>query len=191
VTIPYKTDIIRYIDEMEPAVTEIGAVNVLKIKRIDSKIKVSGYNSDVTGIKESLTPYIEEGIKGALILGTGGSSKAVAYTLKGAGIDFIHVSRTKKINCLTYEDLSPEVLAKTQLIINTTPLGMFPDKGSMPVIDYDLLNANHILFDLVYNPEITLFLTKGQERSCRIITGLKMLYAQAERSWEIWNDDNL
>jgi shikimate dehydrogenase len=191
VTIPYKTGVLKYIDDAEPAIQEIGAANVLKIKRSGGKSRIAGFNSDITGIKESIKPYIKEGGKNALILGTGGSSRAVAYTLKKAGWDFIFVSRTKKQNCVIYKDLLPEIILKTELIINTTPLGMYPDTGSFPAIDFSLLNDKHILFDLVYNPEITEFLRKGKERGCRIITGLKMLYAQAERSWEIWNDDNL
>ncbi|MFH0843109.1 MAG: shikimate dehydrogenase [Bacteroidota bacterium] len=191
VTIPYKTEIIRYIDEKEHAVNDIGSVNVLKIRRAGGKTIISGFNSDVTGIKSSLGHYLEKGISKAIILGTGGSSKAVSYVLKQAGLGMTFVSRKKKHGCLAYSDLTPESLRESDLIVNTTPLGMFPDTGSMPAIDYNSLSEKHILFDLVYNPEITAFLRKGKERGCRIVTGLGMLYAQAERSWEIWNDDNL
>jgi shikimate dehydrogenase len=191
VTIPYKTEIIKYVDHKEPSVEEIGAVNVLKIRRSGNKVEIYGFNSDVAGINESLLPYITEHLSNALILGTGGSSKAVAYILKNAGINFTFVSRTNKKDCITYNEITNGMLLKTELIVNTTPLGMFPDISSMPDINYNLLNEKHILFDLVYNPEITSFLRKGKERGCRIITGLKMLFAQAERSWEIWNDDNL
>ncbi|OFY65115.1 MAG: shikimate dehydrogenase [Bacteroidetes bacterium RBG_13_43_22] len=191
VTIPYKTEIIQYLDDTESAIKEIGAVNVLKIRRSGNKVRISGFNSDVTGIKESIIPYVKTGTTNALVLGTGGSSKAVAYTLKKAGIFFTFVSRTKKKDCITYADLTPGILLNTELIINTTPLGMFPDIDKLPDIDYNLLSEKHILFDLVYNPEYTLFLKKGKERGCKIITGLKMLYAQAERSWEIWNGENL
>ncbi len=191
ITIPYKTEIINYIDDTDPAVKEIGAVNVLKIKRIENQIRISGYNSDITGIKVSVMPFVAEHIKNAIILGTGGSSKAVAYTLKKMDIGVTFVSRTKKKDCITYGDLTSRVIRKADLIINTTPLGMFPDITTMPDINFNLLNEKHILFDLVYNPEFTAFLRKGKERGCKIITGLKMLYAQAERSWEIWNDVNL
>jgi len=190
VTIPYKTGIIKYIDDAEPAVNDIGAVNVLKIRRMSGVIRISGFNSDITGINVSVRPYAGS-IKNTLILGTGGSSKAVAYTLKKLGINATLVSRTKKEESITYGDLTPEIVANAELIINTTPLGMFPEINTLPDIDYNLLNEKHILLDLVYNPEITTFLKKGKERGCRIITGLNMLYAQAERSWEIWNDDNL
>jgi len=190
VTIPYKTGIIKYIDDAEPAVNDIGAVNVLKIRRMSGVIRISGFNSDITGINVSVRPYAGS-IKNTLILGTGGSSKAVAYTLKKLGINATLVSRTKKEESITYGDLTPEIVANAELIINTTPLGMFPEINTLPDIDYNLLNEKHILFDLVYNPEITTFLKKGKERGCRIITGLNMLYAQAERSWEIWNDESL
>ena len=190
VTIPYKTGIIKYIDDAEPAVNDIEAVNVLKIRRMSGVIRISGFNSDITGINVSVRPYAGS-IKNTLILGTGGSSKAVAYTLKKLGINATLVSRTKKEESITYGDLTPEIVANAELIINTTPLGMFPEINTLPDIDYNLLNEKHILLDLVYNPEITTFLKKGKERGCRIITGLNMLYAQAERSWEIWNDESL
>lgn len=191
VTIPYKTEIIRHINATEPVIAEIGAVNVLKIRRLGTKPWICGFNSDVTGIRSSLMPYLEEGISKAIILGTGGSSKAVAYVLKRAGIEMTFISRKRRDGCLAYSDLTSELLKESGLIVNTTPLGMYPDTGSMPGIDYTSLNEKHILFDLVYNPGITAFLHKGKERGCRIITGLGMLHAQAERSWEIWNDDNL
>ena len=177
-------------DDAEPAVNDIGAVNVLKIRRISGVIRISGFNSDITGICVSVSPYAGS-IKNTLILGTGGSSKAVAYTLKKLGINATLVSRTKKEESITYGDLTPEIVANAELIINTTPLGMFPEINTLPDIDYNLLNEKHILFDLVYNPEITAFLKKGKEKGCKIITGLNMLYAQAERSWEIWNDESL
>jgi len=191
VTIPYKTEIIRYIDLTERIIDEISAVNVLKINRSKGKQVISGFNSDITGIEASLKPYLTGDLRKALILGTGGSSKAVAFVLKHAGIEFLYVSRKRKKGCITYADLSSGLLRDTFLIINTTPVGMFPHSESLPVIDYSRLNEKHILFDLVYNPEITSFLKKGQERGCRIVTGLQMLYAQADRSWEIWNDPGL
>lgn len=191
VTIPYKTEIIKHINATEPAIAEIGAVNVLKIRRKVGKPQIFGFNSDVTGIRTSLMPWLEEGRGKAIILGTGGSSKAVAYVLKQYGIEMTFISRTRSKGCLTYSGLTPRLLKESGLLVNTTPLGMFPDTGTLPGIDYNSLNEKHTLFDLVYNPEITAFLQKGKERGCRIITGLGMLHAQAERSWEIWNDDNL
>jgi len=191
VTIPYKTEILKYVDETGPEIKEIGAINVLKIKRIAGQISIYGYNSDVTGIRDSLISFVKSRIKSALILGTGGSSRAVRYALAEMGLKITIVSRTDKPGCITYKQISPEKLGKTDIIVNTTPLGMYPDITSLPDIDYSLLNENHILFDLVYNPEITSFLKMGQERGCKIITGMKMLCSQAERSWEIWNDDSL
>ena len=191
VTIPHKTAILNFIDVREAAIDDIGAANVLKIKRIGDSIEIFGFNSDVTGIRDSIIPYLNNNVKNVLILGTGGSSKAVAYTMKLLGLNVTLVSRTGKDNILTYSDLTPDVIKSTDIIVNTTPLGMYPGISAKPDINYDLLEKKHILFDLVYNPEYTSFLKAGKERGCRIITGLKMLYSQAERSWEIWNDPTL
>jgi shikimate dehydrogenase len=145
----------------------------------------------VVGIKESLVPCSRGKSHRALILGTGGSSKAVAWTLKKMGCETVLVSRRAGRGVMSYSDISPELMAGINLVVNTTPLGMFPDIDSKPEIDYNLLTGKHILFDLVYNPEMTAFLKMGKERGCKIITGMKMLRSQAERSWEIWNDENL
>lgn len=192
VTIPYKTAVLRYIDLAEPEISEIGAANVLKIKRINNdQVSIYAYNSDVTGIRDSIVPVLTPEIKNVLILGTGGSSKAVSNTMKKLGLNIILVSRERKDNILSYKDLEPDILNSSDIIINTTPLGMFPEISGKPEINYDLLQKKHILFDLVYNPEETAFLKEGKKRGCKIITGLKMLYSQAERSWEIWNDPGL
>lgn len=191
VTIPYKTEVLRYIDISEAEVDEIGAANVLKIRRKDNKIRIYGFNSDVKGIRDSLSPLVVPGIKNAIILGTGGSSKAVAHTLVKLGLKVQFVSRTPGSNMLSYNDLNSAILSNTDIIVNTTPLGMYPKIHGKPDLDYDLLEERHILFDLVYNPEETAFLREGKKRGCRIITGLGMLFAQAERSWEIWNDPDL
>jgi shikimate dehydrogenase len=191
VTIPYKTEVLQYADYLETAVREIGAANVLKIKRGNSKIHISAFNSDITGIRDSLAPFLNAKIKKALILGTGGSSKAVAYTLRKMGLEVIKVSRSKSQEAVTYDKINSGTISDADLIVNTTPLGMYPDISSRPAIDYNQLSEKHVLFDLVYNPEMTTFLKMGQERGCRIISGLKMLYSQAERSWEIWNDPAL
>jgi shikimate dehydrogenase len=190
VTIPHKTGILKFINVLDPVVREVGSANVLKIRRSGSNIEIFGYNSDIYGIEVSLGMYLTSGIKIGLILGTGGSSRAVRYVLEKHGIDAIFISRNRRQGVLNYKDLTPEIILGSRLIINTTPLGMFPDTGSKPDIDYNLLNREHILFDLVYNPDPTLFLKTGQERGCITISGIKMLYAQAEKSWEIWNDDS-
>jgi len=189
VTIPYKTEILSYVDVTEPAIKDIGAVNVLKIKRTEGGVKIYGYNSDVVGIRDSIKSFFPDNTGNALILGTGGSSKAVCYTLKKLGFKVTLVSRSKKPGILSYREVNSTIIDRTDLIVNTTPLGMFPDIMTKPAIHYDLLKEKHILFDLVYNPEITAFLKMGKERGCKIITGLKMLHSQAERSWEIWNEE--
>jgi shikimate dehydrogenase len=191
VTIPYKSLVIRFLDEIEPEAKEIGAVNVLKIKRIAGEIKLYGYNSDVRGIRDSLFPYINKGVNQAIVLGTGGSSRAVSHVLNHFGLKVVNISRNKKPGCLTYSEIDLKLINNTQIIVNTTPLGMFPDIETKPDLDYDTLNKNHILFDLVYNPELTSFLRMGKEQGCTIISGIKMLHSQAERAWVIWNDNNL
>ncbi len=191
VTIPYKNEVLNFINVKEPVVDEIGAANVLKIKRVNDKIQVYGFNSDIVGIMDSIQPFLTDKVKDALVFGTGGSSGAVSWVLKKLGINVILVSRNRKPGIINYQDISQKLLSRTDLIVNTTPLGMFPDISTKPEINYDLLNKKHILFDLVYNPEITSFLKEGKERGCKIITGLKMLYSQADRSWEIWNNEKL
>jgi shikimate dehydrogenase len=191
VTIPYKSEIFKFIDYLDPEAREIGAVNVLKIKRTGHKIQLYGFNSDITGIQDSLSTCIQQGIKNAVILGTGGSSHAVCHVLKKANIGYTQVSRNRKEGIISYSDLERTILENSGLIINTTPLGMYPDIDSRPDINYSQLNEKHTLFDLVYNPEITAFLRSGLERGCKIITGLKMLHSQAERAWQIWNDEIL
>jgi shikimate dehydrogenase len=191
VTIPYKTAVIKYLDKIDPEADAIGAVNVIRIKKTRNRTEMHGFNSDITGIRNTLLPVITPSVRNALVLGTGGSSKSVCYVLKELNVHYTLISRKRKSGCLTYNDIDSEMIRNTQLIINTTPLGMHPDTESKPDLNYDLLDNSHILFDLVYNPEITSFLKKGEERGCTILTGLKMLYSQAERSWEIWNSDTL
>jgi shikimate dehydrogenase len=189
VTIPYKSEILRFLDNIETEAYEIGAVNVIKISREKSRLLLFGYNSDVTGIRDTLQPFISENVRNALVLGTGGSSKSVCHVLGKFGINFSLVSRIKKPGSLTYSDIDSKIIESTQLIINTTPLGMFPNTESMPDIDYKKLNRHHILFDLVYNPENTAFLRMGEEQGCLVLSGLKMLHSQAEKAWEIWNSN--
>jgi len=191
VTIPYKSEIINLLDYIDPEANEIGAVNVLKLKRSGGSPNLYGYNSDVTGIRDSLSPYIKGEVGNALVMGTGGSSRAVCYVLKKFGLKVISVSRNRKPGILSYSDINSELLAETDLLINTTPLGMFPDTESKPDINYSLLKTRHILFDLVYNPELTTFLRMGKEHGCTIISGIKMLHSQAEKAWEIWNNNDL
>lgn len=191
VTIPYKTAVMQFLDEIDPEAQAVGAVNVIKIKNTMNGIMVSGFNSDITGIRDTLEPVMGKIKIRALVLGTGGSSKAVCHVLESAGIKYVLVSRSAGQGCLTYPDLNSDIIEESRLIINTTPLGMHPDTETKPDIPYDLLGPEHILFDLVYNPEITAFLQMGIDKGCTTLSGLKMLYSQAEKSWEIWNDDSL
>jgi len=191
VTIPYKSEIIRFLNVVDPEAGDIGAVNVIKIKRGNGQFTLFGYNSDVTGIRDTLLPFIGDNVTNALVLGTGGSSRAVCYVLDKFGLKVNLVSREKKHGALSYADIDSVILDASQLIINTTPLGMFPDVTGKPDINYEGLNKNHILFDLVYNPEITSFLRMGAEHGCKVISGIKMLHSQAEKAWEIWNSEYL
>ena len=191
VTIPYKSEVLRFLDSIDQEASEIGAVNVIKIKRTGGRYLLSGFNSDVTGISDSIKPYLKNNIQQAMVLGTGGSSRSVCYVLKKNGIKITLVSRVRKEGVISYDDLTREMIAGHLLIINTTPLGMYPAVENKPDLNYDVLGRDHVLFDLVYNPEITAFLNSGLKQGCRIITGLKMLHSQAERAWDIWNDDNL
>lgn len=187
VTIPYKTSVIGYLDDIDPEAAAVGAVNVIRITRNAGKTKLAGFNSDIRGISDSIASFLALPACEVLVLGTGGASKAVCHVLRQAGLPYFLVSRSRREGIISYRDVSRELIDRVSLIVNTTPLGMYPDTDSFPDIDYSLLDSRHTLFDLVYNPEITVFLSKGLERGCGIITGLKMLVSQAERSWEIWN----
>jgi shikimate dehydrogenase len=191
VTIPYKSAVIRFLDSTSDEASAIGAVNVIKIHRENGKMLLSGFNSDVTGFHDSVMPFLDKKRGNAIVLGTGGSSKAVRFALEKIGMHIISISRTRGKEAIAYEDLDKELIRSSTLIVNTTPLGMFPDTDSKPPIDYDALTKDQILYDLVYNPEKTSFLREGEKRGCRVVSGLKMLHLQAERSWEIWNDENL
>jgi shikimate dehydrogenase len=191
VTIPYKSEVLKFLDKIDPEAEEIGAVNVLKIHRDNGRILLTGFNSDVTGIRDSLKPLLSKSSKEAVVLGTGGSSKAVCHVLRNFGLRITQVSRVSKPGVISYEDLDAMTLRNAAVIVNTTPLGMFPEINSRPDIEYAQLHEDQVLFDLVYNPEYTLFLKSGLERGCKVVTGLKMLFSQALRAWDIWNDENL
>lgn len=186
VTIPYKEQVIPYLDGLANA-KEIGAVNVIKFDRSKGKLRLIGYNSDIIGFQESIEPLLKEHHKKALILGTGGASKAVFHGLKHLNIATQFVSRTKKDNCLTYGELSPEIMNEYTVIVNATPVGMYPNVDSAPDIPYHLLNEKHLLYDLLYNPDITLFMQKGKAQGATVKNGLEMLLLQAFHAWAIWN----
>jgi len=191
VTIPYKSEVLRFLDSIDTEAADIASVNVIKIKRSGNKILLKGFNSDITGITDSVKPYLKAGLKHAMVLGTGGSSRSVCYVLKSLGLEVTQVSRESREGVITYSDITQALIEATDLIVNTTPLGMYPANSGKPDLPYHLISRKHILFDLVYNPEITAFLESGLKQGCKIITGLKMLHSQAERAWEIWNDDKL
>lgn len=191
VTIPYKEGIIDYLDEQDDVSREIGAVNTIKIKRSSGKLVVKGFNTDAYGFYQAIKPYLKKHHQSAIILGTGGSSKAVAYVFKQLGIDVMFVSRQPKVKeYLSYLDLCGPVLYNFQIIVNTTPVGMYPNTDQAPDIPYEFVTKNHLLFDLVYNPEKTRFLQQGEAKKAVVVNGLEMLHQQALRAWEIWNSDN-
>ena len=186
VTIPYKEQIIPYLDSLANA-KEIEAVNVIKFDRSKGKLSLIGYNSDIMGFQDSIEPILKEHHTKALILGTGGASKAVFHGLKNLGIESKFVSRTKEKGDLTYNDLTPEIMEEYTVIVNTTPIGMYPNDNEAPEIPYKLLNNKHLLYDLLYNPNITRFMVYGKEQGATVKNGLEMLLLQAFHAWEIWN----
>ncbi|MDO9258216.1 MAG: shikimate dehydrogenase [Bacteroidales bacterium] len=188
VTIPYKLSILPYLDNISDAAKSVGAVNCVKIERNESGITLTGYNTDVYGFRESLIPALKPFQNKALVLGTGGAAKAVCYTLLELGINYTLVSRTgDKQSFLSYPQLSEKTISDNLLIINTSPVGTFPDTDKCPDIPYQFLGSKHLLFDLIYNPAETKFLKLGREAGAATLNGSKMLELQAEKSWEIWN----
>lgn len=187
VTIPYKQDVIPLLDEIDSEAQMLGAVNVIKIKREGERLCLKGFNTDVVGFRNSLKPLLKPWHTSALVLGTGGASKAVLYVLENLGIAARCVSRQKREGMLTYETLDADVMRRNTLIVNTTPLGTFPNVETCPDIPYRLLTEKHLLFDLVYNPEQTLFMKKGLQNGAAVKNGYEMLVGQAEASWRIWN----
>lgn len=184
VTIPYKEAVIPFLDELHDTAREIGAVNTIRIRHG----KLKGYNTDVTGFRDSLQPLLQSQHTQALILGTGGAAKAVAYVLKQLHIAYRFVSRTPDEGGLSYAMLDPKIIEEHRLIINTTPLGMAPEVNDAPAIPYEYLGTAHLLYDLIYNPAETLFLLRGKEKGTMTKNGYDMLIGQAEAAWKIWND---
>ena len=183
ITIPYKKSIIPFLDSLSPEAKTIGAVNTVEFK----EGKLIGHNTDHIGFHNSIKPFLENTMERALILGTGGASKAVIYALNKIGIDCLSVSRSPKGNQLSYSDLNEYVFNHHLLIVNTTPLGTSPNSNECPEIPYQYLSEKHLLVDLVYNPSETLFLKKGKEHKSSILNGKAMLINQAEAAWAIWN----
>mgnify|MGYP001325927294 CR=1 FL=1 len=188
VTIPYKQSVIRYLDEIDEEALAVGAVNTVKFFKKNNKTITKGFNTDVFGFEKLLEKHNLPDDTQALILGTGGSSRAVAYILKKNKIPFSFVSRNPSNSIsFSYKILSGNMISEHKLIINTTPLGMSPDVLSFPDIPYNFITNEHYCIDLIYNPEKTIFLQKCEHREANIINGMEMLISQAERSWEIWN----
>ena len=180
VTLPYKQAIIPFLDRLDETAETIGAVNVV-YRRV-------GYNTDCLGFMDAIRPLIRDYDRKAIVLGTGGASKAVCYGLRKLGISPTLVSRTPRKGMLGYSDLTPAEMEANTIIVNCTPLGMLPDVDSCPDIPYALITARHLLFDCVYNPEETLFLHKGKAQGATIRNGMEMLYGQAKAAWRIWNE---
>lgn len=183
ITIPYKEEVMAFLDDIDIAAKKIGAVNTIKF----TKNGLVGFNTDAYGFQKSLEPYLKKHHKKALILGTGGASKAVAFVLEELGIAFSFVSRSGKNDGYTYNELTDDIIAEHTLIINCSPVGTFPKIEEKPAIPYSKISEAHLLFDLIYNPEETAFLSAGKANGASICNGHRMLEFQAEKSWEIWN----
>lgn len=189
VTIPYKEKVIKYLDEIDATAKAVGAVNVIKfIKDKKGEVRLKGYNCDVIGFQRSIDYMLENHHQGALILGAGGAAKAAYYVLKQLGLDVKMVSRNKGEGHLTYSELNESIMNFHQVIVNATPVGMFPNVDACPDIPYHLLTKRHILYDMLYNPNVTEFMKRGKERGATVKNGLEMLLLQADASWEVWNE---
>lgn len=183
ITIPYKKQVLSFLDEVSPVVAEIGACNCVQIKAG----KLTGYNTDVVGFEQSLKPFLQLHHTKALVLGTGGASAAVEYVLRKLGITVQHVSRVASDNAIAYEQVDEKILSTHHLLINTTPLGMYPKVTECPDLPYRFLTLQHHLYDLIYNPAETQFLSNGKAQGATTQNGQEMLIGQAEESWRIWN----
>lgn len=193
VTIPYKEKIVKYTNALSITASETKAINTLKIDNTGSNSKITGFNTDVNGFESSFLKYKEKYGKNALILGTGGVSKAINYVLKKLKYEILFVSRSKNApgNCINYNELTKKIITKNKVIVNATPLGMHPDTAQFPSIPYEHITSEHFLYDTIYNPLDTIFLQKGKAAGATIKNGMEMLKKQAEKSWEIWNENDL
>lgn len=189
-TIPHKRAIMPLLDSISNEAREIGAVNVIRIHRKDGeKCILEGFNSDYIGFKESIKPLLKSNHRNALILGTGGASQAIRVSLTHLGINWKYVSRKPQPGMLCYEDVTPALMQQYEIVVNCSPVGMFPHTDEAPALPYEALTENHLLYDLVYNPDETLFLKRGAEHGATTKNGLEMLHLQAIASWEIWNKE--
>jgi len=188
-TIPYKQQVMQYMSEIDEETQKVGAVNTIKPIRTPEGLRLKGYNTDIIGFERSIAPMLSEKHKKALILGTGGASKAIKYVLGKLGIEYLSASIEEELfeGEIRYEQIDEAMLMDHLVVINATPLGTYPKVDNCPNIPYQFLTPDHVLFDLVYNPEVTLFMQKGAERGAQTKNGLEMLHQQALAAWEIWN----
>ena len=188
VTIPYKQKVISYLDSLSPEARAIGAVNVIRITHKGKDTLLKGYNSDVIGFTRSIEPLLQPYHKKALILGTGGASKAINYGLKSLGLETVFVSRYERPGTIQYKSLTPEIIKEYNVIVNCTPCGMYPHADECPDIPYEAMDEKNLLYDLLYNPNETLFMKKGAAQGAKVKNALEMLLLQAFASWEFWNE---
>ncbi len=188
VTIPYKEQVLPYLDEIDDDAKKIGAVNVIKFIKKKGSLKFKGYNSDIIGFSDSIKPLLTPKRDKALILGTGGAAKAVRQGLINLGVEPTYVSRTKREGIITYQELTPEIMSSHKIVVNTTPLGMYPHIDECPDIPYSELTPDHLCYDLLYNPDVTLFMKRSREHGAEVKNGLEMLLLQAFVSWNIWDE---
>ena len=189
VTIPYKEKVIPYLDSISPEARAIGAVNVIKVSHEGKNVKLKGYNSDVIGFTKSIEPMLEKKWhKKALILGTGGASKAINYGLRNLGLETVFVSRYERPDTIQYQNITPDVIREYNVIVNCTPVGMYPHTEECPLLPYEAMDSHTILYDLIYNPDETLFMKRGAKYGAQTKNGLEMLLLQAFASWEFWNE---
>ena len=187
VTIPYKEKVISYLDQISPEARAIGAVNVIKVTHNGNETTLKGYNSDVIGFTKSIEPLLERWHKKALILGTGGASKAINYGLKSLGLETVFVSRFERPGTIQYNKITPDVIQEYNVIVNCTPSGMYPNVDECPQLPYEAMDSHTLLYDLIYNPDKALFMSKGEEHGATVKNGLEMLLLQAFASWEFWH----
>ncbi len=187
VTIPYKEKVLSYLDFISPEATAIGAVNVIKVEHKGKGTTLKGYNSDVIGFTRSIEPLLESCHKKALILGTGGASKAVDYGLKSLGLETVFVSRFERPGTIQYDKITPEIIKEYNVIVNCTPVGMYPHVDECPNLPYESMDSHTLLYDLIYNPDTTLFMKKGKKYGATVKNGLEMLLLQAFASWDFWH----
>ena len=189
VTIPYKEKVIPYLDSITPEARAIGAVNVIKVTHSGKDVKLKGYNSDVIGFTKSIEPMLDKNWhKKALILGTGGASKAINFGLKHLGLETVFVSRYERPDTIQYQNITPEVVQEYNVNVNCTPIGMYPKTEECPLLPYEAMDSHTILYDLIYNPDETLFMKLGAKNGAQTKNGLEMLLLQAFASWEFWHE---